>query len=100
MNRVFEPRDALWRGIGMIPLSGLYLRAEFQRYDAIQKFGIKTLSKIDMPVGCLCSQVLLGKKRPHDCSHFNKDCTPIHPLGPCMVSHEGSCKIAHMFQWK
>jgi hydrogenase expression/formation protein HypD len=58
MNRVFEPRDALWRGIGMIPLSGLYLRAEFQRYDAIQKFGIRTLSKIDMPVGCLCSQVL------------------------------------------
>jgi hydrogenase expression/formation protein HypD len=97
MNLVFEPRDSIWRGIGMVPQSGLYLREEYRQYDAVAKFGIE-LNEIDtMPPGCLCTQVLLGQCGPNECPHFGKNCTPIHPIGPCMVSHEGTCKINYTY---
>ncbi|MHA1728368.1 MAG: hydrogenase formation protein HypD [Promethearchaeota archaeon] len=97
MNKVFEPRESMWRGIGKVPNSGLFLRKEYQQYDAVTKFNIKIRKEEKMPKGCLCTEVLMGKKIPKQCSLFGITCTPQHPIGPCMVSHEGTCKIAHMF---
>lgn len=98
VNAVFEPKESMWRGIGNVPEGGLYLRKKFARYDAIQKFDITLPENVTMPEGCLCATVMMGKDKPLDCPLFNTECTPIHPIGPCMVSHEGTCKIAHMFR--
>jgi hydrogenase expression/formation protein HypD len=98
IKKAFHIADSVWRGIGPVPMSGLFLNPEYQKYDAIQKFGIKLSEKSAMPKGCLCAQVLMGRKKAQECVHFGKDCTPAHPIGPCMVSHEGTCKISHMFQ--
>ena len=75
-----------------------FLRPEFQQYDAVSKFDITIPEASTMPPGCLCTQVLLGKAPPSECPHFAKGCTPTHPIGPCMVSHEGTCKIQFMFR--
>lgn len=87
---VFEPADALWRGIGLIPRSGLVLRAEYADYDAKHVF---SLSLPDVPEirGCKCGDVLKGRLMPDRCPLFGKTCTPATPVGPCMVSTEGSC---------
>ncbi|UYP45340.1 hypothetical protein NEF87_001625 [Candidatus Lokiarchaeum ossiferum] len=98
MKQIFEECDSVWRGIGMIPKSGLQLREEFQQYDAVRKFGIKLPGDAKMPPGCSCHLVLIGKIPPKKCPLFGKSCTPQKPVGPCMVSHEGSCKIAYTFR--
>ena len=85
-------------GIGMIPKSGYGLRPDYQQYDVVNKFGVKLATEVQMPHGCKCDQVLIGKITPKECPLFNTTCTPRHPIGPCMVSHEGSCKIAFLFQ--
>lgn len=97
IKQVFELKDSIWRGIGNVPLGGLYLREEYRRYDALVKFNIPLLNNLKMPKGCLCALVLMGKKKPVDCILFGHECTPQNPVGPCMVSHEGTCRIAHMF---
>ncbi len=98
LAEVFEPSDAIWRGIGMIPKSGLKLKSKFKKYDAVQKFNITIPKNAKMPKGCSCDQVLIGKIPPKDCPLFGNKCTPQYPIGPCMVSHEGACKIAFTFK--
>ncbi|MCW4014161.1 MAG: hydrogenase formation protein HypD [Candidatus Bathyarchaeota archaeon] len=94
LDKVFEPEDAPWRGIGTIPKSGLQLRPEYKQYDASKKFDILVESDYSMPPGCKCGEVLRAMIYPWDCPLFNKICNPDNPVGPCMVSHEGSCYIA------
>lgn len=90
MNAVFEPSPANWRGIGVVPESGLRLRKEYGRFDAELSFDIDPGPTLE-PKGCLCGDVLRGVKTPIDCKLFRSACTPEHPVGPCMVSSEGSC---------
>ncbi len=90
METVFEVGDANWRGIGTVPASGLSLRAEYRRFDAGSKFYVD-VGPAREPRGCLCGSILRGVGTPLDCKLFRKACTPEHPVGPCMVSSEGSC---------
>jgi len=90
INDVFEPVDSLWRGIGMIPQSGLALREKYSSLDAMIRYSI-SIEAEKMPDGCACGDVLRGKIDPDKCKLFGKTCNPISPRGPCMVSTEGSC---------
>ena len=86
----FEPGSAMWRGLGMIPDSGLYLRPEYESYDA----GSKGLDQdIQLPEACRCGDVIIGRINPNECPMFGKSCNPMNPYGPCMVSSEGACGI-------
>jgi hydrogenase expression/formation protein HypD len=96
MYEVFEPVDAQWRGIGLIPNSGLGLRNEYEAFDTARKFDIKHKNTPE-PKGCLCGEVLKGKKRPKDCKLFGKRCTPESPVGSCMVSSEGTCAAYYKY---
>lgn len=96
MEEVFEPVSARWRGLGMIPESGLTLREEFKEMDAALVFDIPYKDKKDPP-GCLCGEILQGLKSPPDCPLFDTRCTPEMPVGPCMVSSEGSCAAFHKY---
>ncbi|MBI5479189.1 MAG: hydrogenase formation protein HypD [Deltaproteobacteria bacterium] len=90
---VFEPCDASWRGIGTIPRSGLRLRAPFAAHDAAARFGVAPDPSIpDIEPGCSCHLIMLGKVEPADCPLFGNVCVPEHPVGPCMVSMEGTCR--------
>lgn len=97
MRYFLEPGDALWRGIGNIPDSGLYINGRFERYDAGSR-GIIGDVKID-PL-CCCDKVLIGKITPDQCPLFKKKCTPMTPRGACMVSSEGSCATAVNLQYQ
>ncbi|GAB4332750.1 MAG: hydrogenase formation protein HypD [Desulfobulbaceae bacterium] len=90
IERVFEPCDADWRGLGTIPGSGLSLREEFRNHDAARYFGLERFS-VPEPRGCRCGEILTGKVKPPECPLFNTRCTPTSPVGPCMVSSEGTC---------
>jgi len=90
MNAVFELSPANWRGMGVVPESGLRLGKEYQRFDAELSFDIDPGPTLE-PKGCLCGDVLRAVKTPTDCELFGGACTPEHPVGPCMVSSEGSC---------
>lgn len=87
---VFEPSDALWRGIGLIPESGLSMREGYSAYDAWKKFSL-SMPEVPEIKGCKCGDVLKGRMMPDSCPLFGKACTPAKPVGPCMVSTEGSC---------
>jgi len=99
MFRVFEPCDVEWRGFPVIPGSGLKLRKEFEQYDAQKKFGIE-IRHVEKHTACICDRVLRGIADPSDCKLFGKACTPRKPVGPCMVSHEGACKIWALYNQK
>lgn len=90
MNAVFELSPANWRGIGMVPESGLRLRKQYERFDAELAFDIEPGPTLEHK-GCLCGDILRGVRTPLDCKLFRTSCTPEHPVGPCMVSSEGSC---------
>jgi hydrogenase expression/formation protein HypD len=90
IDSYYERCDAVWRGIGTIPASGLALREPYAAFDAAKRFGI-TIGNDRMPEGCSCGDVLKGRIKPSGCPLFGKTCTPDHPVGPCMVSSEGSC---------
>lgn len=90
MSKVFEPCPARWRGIGEVPESGLRLRKEFAHFDAELAFSPDP-GPAREPKGCICGEILRGVKSPRDCKLFAKVCTPESPVGPCMVSSEGSC---------
>lgn len=90
INMTFEPCDARWRGLGDIPGSGLKLRPEFINHDAARYFGLSS-EFVPEPKGCRCGEILTGKVKPPDCPLFNTRCTPTTPVGPCMVSSEGTC---------
>jgi hydrogenase expression/formation protein HypD len=87
---VFEVVDRNWRGIGVIPKSGLGVRPEFARFDAERRFDL-SIAPDERPTPCISGDVLRGVKRPHDCPAFGTECTPEHPLGAPMVSSEGAC---------
>jgi hydrogenase expression/formation protein HypD len=90
MTDVFEPRDDDWRGLGIIPGSGLAIRESFSNFDAEKMFSIKTPDPVE-PKGCICGSVLRGIKTPEECPLFATACTPADPVGACMVSAEGTC---------
>ncbi|MFW5864285.1 MAG: hydrogenase formation protein HypD [bacterium] len=90
VDRVFEPGDAVWRALGTIPGSGLILRGEYEKFNAARKYELDTETDYEAP-GCRCGEVIQGKLSPPDCALFGKVCTPIKPVGPCMVSSEGAC---------
>ena len=96
INAVFETGDSEWRGLGTIRASGLFIK------DALRSFN--TLSRFDIPVirsqeikGCACGDMLKGIKTPDECPLFGKTCTPVNPLGPCMVSAEGTCSSYYKY---
>jgi len=90
MDTVFEVGEANWRGIDVVPSSGLRLKERYQRFDAEINFDIK-LEPSREATGCICGNILRGVSTPLDCKLFRCSCTPEHPVGPCMVSSEGSC---------
>lgn len=90
VDQVFEPCDAMWRGLGSIPASGLRMRSAFRHLDARERFDVAVEPTVE-PRGCRCGDVLRGRLPPTDCPLFGSVCTPEHPTGPCMVSSEGSC---------
>lgn len=90
LRRVFVPSDTVWRALGVIPMSGFDLAPEFQAFDALQRFGIEVGDDMDNPA-CRCGEVILGRIEPCDCALFGDECTPLTPIGPCMVSSEGTC---------
>ncbi|MCU0663592.1 MAG: hydrogenase formation protein HypD [Myxococcota bacterium] len=96
MAELLEPADASWRGIGVIPMSGLALRAHVRDFDAAVRHDIEIPSS-PPDKGCRCGDVLKGKITPSECGLFNKACTPLHPVGPCMVSSEGSCAAYYKY---
>ncbi len=96
MNNVFESGDADWRGIGVVQESGLQMRKQYERYDAKKNFDIQVKPARE-PEGCICGAVLRGVSTPPECKLFRRVCTPESPVGPCMVSSEGSC--ATYFQY-
>jgi hydrogenase expression/formation protein HypD len=99
MYEVFEPCDVEWRGFPIIPASGLRLREKYAAYDAQKKFGIE-INHVEKHSACICDRVLRGVADPTDCKLFGKACTPRNPIGPCMVSHEGACKIWALYHQK
>ena len=90
MRQVFQPATASWRGVGEVPGSGLRIRDDYRQFDAERAFAIEPGETYE-PKGCICGEVLRGVKTPLDCKLFGKACTPQYPVGPCMVSSEGSC---------
>jgi len=96
MASVFTSVDACWRGMGSIPDSGLAIRDVFSAFDARRVFGIVPNDAVEPP-GCECGQVLTGRKAPPECRLFGKTCSPVHPVGPCMVSSEGTCAAYYRY---
>ena len=96
MGRVFEPTDAEWRGLGTIAGSGLAIREEYARYDASRIFDV-VAGPTREHLGCRCGEVLRGVVRPPECPLYGRLCTPEHPVGPCMVSSEGSCSSWYQY---
>ncbi len=97
MERVFEVGDQKWRGIGLIPLSGLRLREEFADYDADRIYELHSVTASESPE-CISALILQGLKKPTDCSAFAKRCTPENPLGAPMVSAEGACAAYYHYR--
>jgi hydrogenase expression/formation protein HypD len=91
IRRVFRPVDARWRGLGLIPDSGLAFRSRFSRFDAQVQYKLTPLDSPEPP-GCRCGEVITGRCTPPDCKLFAVACTPVRPIGPCMVSSEGTCQ--------
>ncbi|MEA3414861.1 MAG: hydrogenase formation protein HypD [Thermodesulfobacteriota bacterium] len=96
MYDVFETVDAAWRGIGVIHGSGLKIREEFSSFDAEKIFEFDVPESI-IPKGCSCGEILQGIKTPPECALYKKFCTPINPVGPCMVSSEGACAAYYQY---
>ena len=96
MARAFQPSDVEWRGIGCIPGTGLSFREELAGLDAARIFDLPRIQARENP-GCRCGEVLRGVIRPRECRLFAEVCTPQNPVGPCMVSFEGSCAAAYKY---
>ncbi len=97
MAECFHAGDAYWRGLGLVPESGLYWRDTYTSYDAAQKFDLKKVLPAN-PAGCRCGELLQGIITPWDCALFDEQCTPAHPVGPCMVSSEGACFAYYRYE--
>jgi len=96
MEQVFEPSAAEWRGMGRIAGSGLKIGNNYSQFDAESMFKIKIKPPLE-PKGCLCGDILRGVKTPADCKLFRTVCSPQSPVGPCMVSAEGTCSAYYQY---
>jgi hydrogenase expression/formation protein HypD len=96
LDDIFELKDDWWRGLGILPKSGLRLRKEYSRFDAEKMIKVDIEPTIE-PKGCICGEILKGVKNPKDCKLFAKTCTPQNPVGACMVSSEGSCHAYYKY---
>jgi len=94
---VFETVSSPWRGIGRILDGGLAIKEKYEELDADKKFNIKIEKSQDIPPGCSCHHIMVGKLYPYECKLFRKECTPLNPIGPCMVSMEGTCSIYYKY---
>ncbi|HEY3398200.1 MAG TPA: hydrogenase formation protein HypD [Armatimonadota bacterium] len=97
VDEVFEVADATWRGLGLLPGSGLALRERYAAFDAVKRFNLQPSNAGEHPL-CHCGEVLRGVLRSVDCPAFDHACNPEHPLGPCMVSSEGACAAAYRYE--
>ncbi len=97
IRKVFRQVDRKWRGIGTIPMSGWGLRPELEDFDAEKRFSVEDIQPEESPL-CIAGQILLGLKKPADCSAFGRECTPTHPLGATMVSNEGACAAYYRYR--
>ncbi|MFC1517920.1 hydrogenase formation protein HypD [Candidatus Margulisiibacteriota bacterium] len=96
LDEVFELRDDWWRGLGILPKSGLGIRDKYREYDAEKMLVVDVPEPVE-PKGCSCGEVLKGIKEPKECKLFAKVCTPEHPVGACMVSSEGACAARYKY---
>jgi hydrogenase expression/formation protein HypD len=96
MKEVFRTVDSEWRGIGVIKNSGLALAGIYGRFDAESLFPV-AIKKSKKKTACICGDILKGKKAPDECALFRKLCTPENPVGPCMVSSEGTCAAFYRY---
>lgn len=90
VEEIFAPADMEWRGLGMIPESGLRIRDKYAHFDVEKRLDIRIVPAQE-PKGCRCGEILKGKQLPTACPLYGKRCTPSNPIGPCMVSSEGTC---------
>lgn len=98
IDLVFESHNTSWRGLGLIPDSGLEIRATYSEFNAREKFQLHELHSLKKCSGCKCGDILRGILEPQDCSLFGTYCTPENPVGPCMVSQEGACAAQFQFR--
>ncbi len=94
INSVFKVSHSFWRGIGKVLNSGFEFNYEYEIYDAEKKFNLMIRNKDDK-CECFCGEIIKGKCKPEECPYFGQGCTPSHPIGPCMVSMEGTCNIVY-----
>ena len=99
VEEIFEPADMDWRGLGNIPASGLKIREKYSDFDAEIQFDIE-LPKAEEPKGCMCGNILKGMSTPAECPLFDTRCTPANPIGPCMISAEGTCAAYFKYSLK
>ncbi|MBN1214128.1 MAG: hydrogenase formation protein HypD [Candidatus Lokiarchaeota archaeon] len=97
ISDVFETISSPWRGIGRVYDGGLAIKEKYKDFNAENKFEIEIKESHDIPPGCSCHLVMIGKLKPYECKLFRKKCNPINPIGPCMVSSEGSCSIYYKY---
>ena len=93
MRQAFEVADGTWRGLGNLRSSAFKLKHEYLNYDSREKFKVRVKHGRDLPPGCQCHLVIIGKIKPTECPLFMKNCTPQKPVGACMVGTEGTCRI-------
>ena len=99
LDKVFEQKDDVWRGLGNIPASGMAVREAYAAFDAARRFGLVGLDRdAEKTNGCRCGDILRGVMEPAQCPLFGKACQPGNPVGPCMVSGEGACAAAYKYQ--
>ena len=96
IDEVFDTCTATWRGLGPIEGSGYCIRPEYAQFDALRRFDLDIEPTVE-PKGCRCGDVLRSAMAPDECPLFNKVCTPENPVGPCMVSSEGSCAAYYRY---
>ncbi len=96
IEEVFEPSDSEWRGIGVIPNTGMAVSDDYADFDALRRVPVTPPEPREIP-GCQCGDVLRGVVLPFECKLFAKGCIPEHPIGPCMVSSEGSCAAYYRY---
>jgi hydrogenase expression/formation protein HypD len=97
IEEVFQTDDVAWRAMGVIPLSGLRLAGNYELFDAQTRYSLTIGDDEDHPA-CRCGDVIQGRADPTDCTLFRRICTPANPIGPCMVSSEGTCAAWHRYQ--
>ncbi|MCX7705609.1 MAG: hydrogenase formation protein HypD [bacterium] len=97
IDDTFDVSDTEWRGLGVVRASGLVIKQKYYEFDATSVFEVNVKSSVDNR-GCICGQILRGVKIPLDCHLYGKVCTPENPVGPCMVSSEGTCAAYYNYE--